>query len=365
MAGRTNAPICTSKLGPNWIDSGTSALIRSGSPAPNKLDQLPQTITVAYDLPHRLLLAARNGLPYLAPEIRDQLRELLTIENFAFLAAFMAADAFFAGTGVGTVVNVAAGGLMIMFVGTKAISGVHHLAIFYNLAKKATMTEDFQSAGQEFAKGVTALGVGSMAALLSGRSGARSSLVASAASQSEIEASWIALADSIEFNVPTNKGVIFAGLGDAEKVRAIATRGNPEVQIISDTLEKYGFTYDNMKADFGKSYGEHGNAATYRLWERVSLRYQQSLKGVVTAYVDRSKIRPDKGGLDVGRGAGPQVEVSNGRDTPSVIITELEELMGSNKNISGVILKDENTKESWVYTPAMKSRFGQESRLGH
>src|ERR1035438_1119403 len=107
MTCRTNGPICTSKLGLNWIDSGTSALVRSQSPGPTGTtrDHLPQIITVPYDLPHRLLLAARNGLPYLAPEIRDQLMDFLTLENFAFLAAFMVTDAFFAGAGIGTVVN--------------------------------------------------------------------------------------------------------------------------------------------------------------------------------------------------------------------------------------------------------------------
>lgn len=360
MACKTNTPICTSNLGPNWIDSGTSARVRSQSPRPTGAtpEHLTQTISVPYDLPQRLLLSARNGLPYLAPEIRDQLMNFLTLENFAFLAAFWEADAFFAGTGVGTVLNVAAGGLMIMFVGAQAISGVRHLASFFNLARKANTAEEFQSAGQEFAKGITALGVGSMMALLSRRSGARSSVkVASVVGQSQIEASWFALADSIEFDVPANKGVIFAGLGDAERVRAIATKANPEAEIINDTLEKYGFNDQTMKLDFGKSYGTHGNAATYRLWERVSIRYQQSLKGVVTAYVDASKIRLDNDALGVGRGAGPQVEASNGTDTPSVIITELEELMGSNKSISGIKLKDMKTGKSWAYTPKLKSNF--------
>ncbi len=359
MASRTNGPICVSKLGTSWIDSGTSVLTRSEPPGPLGLASNggSQRLVVPNDVPHRLLLAARNGIPYLAPELRDQIAAMLTLENFAFLAGFLAADIAFAGTGIGTVINVVAGGLVIVFVGTQAISSGKQFLSFYRKASIARSQSEFQAAGQEFAKAVALLGVATVAALLTRRGKTKSfGTVASTLSKREVEASWLALADSIEFNIPAEKGVIYAGVSQSEAVEAIANSRNPQGKVINDIATKYGWTQENMEADFGKDF----SATTYRLWEYLSIKYQQALKGRVVAYIDSSRVRLDNrifGELGAKPGAGPEVEITDGKYTPSVILTELEELMTSNRNVTSIVVKDVKTGQSWLYTPGSKSRL--------
>jgi hypothetical protein len=147
------APLCSSKLGPHWIDSGTLARTRSPlrPPLGVQSNETAERVTLPNDLPHRLLLAARNGLPFLAPALREQVGALLTLENCAVIAAFIAADAVFAGTGVGTVINVAAGGMAIAIIGRQSISGIRHLAGFYRLASDARTRDEFRVAGKAFA----------------------------------------------------------------------------------------------------------------------------------------------------------------------------------------------------------------------
>jgi hypothetical protein len=282
----------------------------------------------------------------MAPELRSQVAAMINLENFAFFAGFLAADLAFAGTGIGTVINVVAGGFVIAFVGTQAISSGMQFLSFYRKASIATNQSEFQGAGKEFAKAVASLGLATVAALLSRRGKVKSfGTVASAVSKSEIEASWLALADSIEFNIPANEGVIYAGLSDSEVGEAIANSRNPQGKIINDVANNYGWTKENMEADFGK---EH-SATTYRLWEYLSIKYQQGLKGRVVAYIDSSRVRPDKGML---LGAKPGV---GGQGTPSVILTELEELMTSNKNVTSILVKDVKTGRSWDYIAGSKS----------
>ena len=332
-------------------------LTRSESPGPlgATSNSVPLRVVVPNDIPHRLLLSARNGVPYLAPELRDQVAAMLTLENFAFLAGFLAADMAFAGTGIGTVINIVAGGLVIVVVGTQAISSGKQFVSFYRKASTATSPSEFQAAGKEFAKGVALLGVATVTALLT-RRGSRKSFgtVASAASKSEVEASWMALAASIEFDIPANEGVIYAGLAESEAGEAIANSKNPQGKIINDIARKYGWTQEKMEADFGKEF----SATTYRLWETLSIKYQQALKGRVVAYIDSSRVRLDKGILgELGAkpGAGPEVEITGGKYTPSVILTELEELMTSNQNVTSIVVKDVKTGRSWDYVAASKS----------
>ena len=356
MPSRTNAPLCGAELGPSWIDSGTSVLGRSEPPVPlgHASNPAANTLVIPGDLPHRLLLGARSGLPYLAPEFRAQIAPLLTLKSFAYLAGFLAADMAFAGTGVGTVINVVAAGLVIVVVGTQAISSSREFLSFYRKASTANTPEAFQVAGQEFARAVTLLGIATVMALLAGRVKSRSfGAAAGTADAAAAEAAWVALADSIEFDLPPNEGVIYQGISAREAAEAIVNSSNPAGKIINDVATRYGWTQENMEADFGAGY----SARTYRLWERLSLRYQQSLKGRVTAHIDRSKLRLDQGMLGEGRGAGAEVESSGGQQTPSVILTELEELMSSNKNITSITMKDVKTGQSWEYTPAMKSRL--------
>lgn len=349
MPSRTNAPLCGADLGPGWIDSGTSVLNRSEPPVPlgAASNAATSTLVIPSDLPHRLLLAARSGLPYLAPELRAQIAPLLTLKSFAYLAGFLAADMAFAGTGVGTVINVVAAGLVIAVVGTQALSSSREFLSFYRRASTANTPGEFQVAGQEFARAVALLGIATVMTLLAGRGQSRSfGAAASTADAEAAEAAWIALADSIEFEIPANEGVIYQGISPQEAVEAIVNSSNPAGKIINDVATRHGWTQEAMEADFGAGY----SARTYRLWERLSLRYQQSLKGRVTAYMDRSKLRFDQGMLEEGRGAGA-------KQTPSVILTELEELMSSNKSITRITVKDVKTGQSWEYTPAMKSRL--------
>jgi hypothetical protein len=69
-------------------------------------------------------------------------------------------------------------------------------------------------------------------------------------------------------------------------------------------------------------------------------------------------VRLDKrifGELGAKPGAGPEVEITEGKYTPSVIITELEELMTSNGKVTSIVVKDVKTGRSWNYTAGSKS----------
>jgi hypothetical protein len=260
-------PLCSSKLGPSWIDQGTMARLRSPLSAPLGLQQSHRPVerfTVPNDVPHRLLLAARNGLPFLAPELREQVDALLTLENCAILAAFIAADIVFAGTGVGTVINIAAGGMAIAIIGRQGLTGMRHLSRFYRLASTANTRADFIVAGKAFAQGVADVGLAALlsALLIRGAGAKRLGNVSSAAGRAQTEASWLALADSIEFRIPPNEGVIFAGLAEDEVVASILKSRNAQGTIINDVAKNHGWTQARMEQDFGKGY----SATTYRLW---------------------------------------------------------------------------------------------------
>jgi hypothetical protein len=246
--------------------------------------------------------------------------------------------------------------VVIVVVGTQAIGSVREFLSFYRLASKAGTAEEFQAAGKEFARGVALLGMATVTTLMAGRAKSRSFGAATgAADAAAAEAAWVALADSIEFEIPANEGVIYAGISEKEAVEAIANSRNPAGKIINDIASRHGWTQENMEADFGPGF----SARTYRLWERLSLRYQRSLKGVVTAFIDSTRVRLDHrlfGDLGETPGAGPEVEITDGKYTPSVILTELEELMSSNPNITQIVVKDLKTGKSWNYSPTMKSR---------
>jgi hypothetical protein len=351
MPSRPPGPLCTTRLGSGWVDSGTSARVRSEPFRPAGSVSAERNLVLPLDLPHRLLLAAQNGLPHVAPELRSQIANLLTLENLGFLAAFVAADLMFAGTGVGLAVNVIAGGMTIMFVGTQGLEGGQHLFNFYRIASKAKTSDEFDLAGREFAQGVSNLGMVGLTVLLARRAGTETrGKVSGKVAEVDAEASWGALADAIEFDVPTNQGIIFAGkISPAKLQDAILKSRNPQAKIIGDTATKNGWTAENMNRDFGGD-----SATTYRLWERLSIRYAQSLKGRVTAYVNfaEAKLQDPEGMLHNARGAGPAVEMTHGKGNesiklPSIILTELEELMTSNRNITFIQVKDIETGTTW------------------
>jgi hypothetical protein len=47
--------------------------------------------------------------------------------------------------------------------------------------------------------------------------------------------------------------------------------------------------------------------------------------------------------------------MTQGKITPSVILTELEELMTSNPDVTSILLKDVRTGRSWTYTSGSRS----------
>lgn len=311
------------------------------------------TLTVPADRAHRLLLAARCGLPGLGHEVQEKLHSFLTLENFAFMVAFIAADMLFAGTGVGTLVNVVAVGFVIVFFKSEAITGYSHLRAFYLKASDARSDDDFRAAGIEFAKAVSAIGVDSVIALLTLRSGARSSgKLVSRVSPAELEASWFAYIDSLKFDVDAGRGIIWARIGQERAIniaQAMSENPKPAYRVINQLLDQSGFTrrYQN---EFGQAETE----LTYRIWERVSMRYVASLKGVVTAYVDtipamsgKTKvgvipdIRITEGKLQPGKGAGTLVVGDGGKVSgSSVLLTELEELIESNPRVTAIKMID-------------------------
>ena len=135
------------------------------------------------------------------------------------------------------------------------------------------------------------------------------------ATENRLAKKWFELADSIPFAIAPDQGNYFLRRRRRGWSQGLGAWDNPRATVINDTLVKYGFTQKNMEKDFGNAH----SAVTYRLWERVSMRYAQALRGRVTAYVQGIRIstgavvphvKSDQRAIEAheGRGAGSEVE---------------------------------------------------------
>jgi hypothetical protein len=338
-ASRNAGPICGSTRSPGWIDDGTLVRTRSPTPGPvcGSSQILERRLEIPADVPSRLLLAARAGLPNFGDDVRDKIAEALTLQNMAFIAAAIVVDIAASGTGVGVAINILIGGAAVVFLGLDAVRGCRHLSSFYRMAVDAKSEDDFRMAGAEFSKGVITLGVDSALILLTRRAGTKiSGKVAPVVSDAELRAGWFGYIDSMVFDVPQNQGILWAKIGDVRAAK-IAQEKGPGFRVINMLLQKNGFL-----ARYAAEFANRQSELTYQIWERVSMKYVSSLKGQVTVYVDQGTFRSSivtskEGMLSAGRGGGawsPPIPV---------LVTELEEATESNPAITSIKMIDEKT----------------------
>ena len=190
-----------------------------------------------------------------------------------------------------------------------------------------------------------------------------------ASKEQELADKWLSKAASVKFNIQPHAGVIFCKV-DQDRAKSLALRNNPMAKVIRDLLDS-GF-----RNEYEKAFGSTENALTYRIWEQLSKNYALSLSGKVTAYVSVSRtefadanmqrikldsiaVEHDKDlALGEGSGAGPEVEKGYATNAnykpPSILITEVEEMMGSNPNVSTIVFKTDAGKE-WIYQRSVRS----------
>ena len=117
------------------------------------------------DLLHRLMRAMEHAQEHMAPEIWEQVKELLSPESLAIMAAFIAAQF----VGVGEVADAIGLLLLAYKIGGDAVTVARDLKDFVVLVYRGRTDRELDSAGQHFAHAITLGGVDVLLALLAAR----------------------------------------------------------------------------------------------------------------------------------------------------------------------------------------------------
>jgi hypothetical protein len=110
----------------------------------------------------------------LGPELGKRLKELLTAESIATMAAFLTVYVVSQATPAGWVADVIGGGLLlvsVLMIGTEIIDVVEHLVAFSDLAINAKSEQDLREAGKHLATAITKVGVDVVVAILFKKAG--------------------------------------------------------------------------------------------------------------------------------------------------------------------------------------------------
>lgn len=308
-------PLCFSRFGHEWIDSGTLCLTRCSAPGAIglKRDAASHRLSIEADLPHRLLRAARAGLPYFSNDVRDKISAALTLENMAFLCAGIAADIAFSGTGAGLVINVILGAAVVVFVGADALHGCSRLGSFYYLAKAAKSNEDFAKAGAEFARGVTTLGIDTALVLLTLRAGrtlngeiaaptAEKEVAAGVMTTAAVLSRWSTYIGELDLRVAANRGALWSKLFDEPSLPTAAKSALSDGDVATALAAQDGRSTLESKlaaSDFWQRYRTEfpdingkpvWDPRTKGIWKMLSEKYASALEGDVVAYVDSDEV---------------------------------------------------------------------------
>jgi hypothetical protein len=157
-------------------------------------------------------------------------------------------------------------------------------------------------------------------------------------SDTELEAAWFGYIDSMVFDVEPSQGILWAKIGEA-RATEIAQGKGAGFRVINMILQKNGFL-----ARYAAAFEDRKSELTYRIWERVSLKYVSSLKGQVTVYVDQAEfgssiVHSNERVLPVGRRSGAW------NPPMPVLVTELEQAIDSNPAITSIKMIDERTRK--------------------
>ena len=125
-----------------------------------------QSASVAgMDLPARLVTSVTNAGKYVAPDLVDQLKQLITPEAIALEAGFLAAQL----TGFGEVADAVGFGLLVAKIGTDAFQVAANLKDFFVLTVDASSGEDLDDAGKHLAHALTLIGVDALLVYLAAK----------------------------------------------------------------------------------------------------------------------------------------------------------------------------------------------------
>jgi hypothetical protein len=172
MGHTVPGPLCTSKVGSSWVDSGTLALTRNVVPAPAGS---ASRLTISGGEIERLTAAIERSIPLLPAEVRGKFVALLTPSTFAALVAVLAIWGASHFIGIGEAVDVLLLGVGIVAFSREAIDIGRRFAAFARLATTASTEADIDRAAQQFASAISAVGVDSLIVIVTHRvvSGAR------------------------------------------------------------------------------------------------------------------------------------------------------------------------------------------------
>lgn len=172
MGHTSPGPICTSKVGTSWIDSGTLALTRNVAPTPT--GSVPRLFVSGNQI-ERLTTAIERSIPLLPTEVRGKFVALLTPSTLGALATVLAIWGASHFVGIGEAVDVVLLGVGVVAFGKEAIDIGRRFAAFARLATTASTDADVDRAAEQFAAAISAVGVDSLIVIVTHRvvSGAR------------------------------------------------------------------------------------------------------------------------------------------------------------------------------------------------
>lgn len=319
--------------------SGMPSAGRCAANGPLGMERESTTVTVhSFDI-DRLLDAAYQALPLMPEELRERVAELLTPEAMAVIAgvaAIWAGSHFF---GVGFVADIVIAGATIIAIGWDAIKALKGYVKYYDTAVNACTQDDIEIAARHFADATltlaSAIGWAKLGSWL-GKGGAQIGRTIRAGNTAAQKARWIRYINSLKFEVPAGKGMLWSKLGDFRTAEEIARRkGLTSLEMI---LKKNGF-YQLYSREFGKIQ----NDLTKEIWTLVSRRYVQSLQGEVVGYVNRAAHYEA-----INKAANPKIINS----TDPVIVHEIDEIskiLLGNPKITHVTLIDVKSGEAFGF----------------
>jgi Domain of unknown function (DUF4157) len=139
-----------------------------------------QERTIAHwGVDEKITAAIQKAIPKLPGEVGNRLKELLTPQSLALIAAFAAAYVFSQTTPIGWVADIVVGALIVatvVMVGQEAIDVVKLLISFVDRAVNAKSEEDLDAAGQDLATAISKVGVDIVVAILLHKAGKAANL---------------------------------------------------------------------------------------------------------------------------------------------------------------------------------------------
>jgi hypothetical protein len=355
-SSRQPGPECQWTL-PQQIDDGTTA--RAASRAPGTVGagrvMLYQTVLPPDDF-ERALDAAWRSLRKIPREMRARVTAMLTP---GALAVLLGTTAIWAGSQfvpvVGEAVDLLIVTVGVITVGRDSIDVARNFAGFWQSVHGATTDKDLDHAADLFAAAISLVGIDGLMVLVALGTRSKAAGTAGAAATAEVAlARWSRFIESMDLATPPGKGVLWSKLGPSNfgAYRAGLFAQQSGRVTLEMLLDRYGF-FELYEAEFGSA----KNDVTGQIWQMVSRKYANGLSGVVTGYIDNTKllrgiqtsaVRPEaplrlmsSESIEPLQSKLPQITAE---------LDEISDIMTRNKRISSVMLYDNRGGEPVVMT---------------